>query len=172
MADHYYSSMSSGSVVTHTNWNEMISEIYVPGGISGNMVGTSGNVSTLLTWYNASSENYSIAYASAQLAVYIEDHIASSNAISKFYPSSLGKSLSDFSSNAQAGIINYTAVSSSAISGSWSAPIYRTDKPTASASNEGQIIVASGGTGDKSYVYICLCNDADGYEWIQLAIST
>jgi len=98
--------------------------------------------------------------------------VASSTAIEKFYPSTLGKSLYDFSSNVQAGTLTYNAVSASALSGSWTAPIYRNNKPTATAAYEGQIIVASGGAGVKSWVYMCVCNDADGYEWIQLGVST
>lgn len=64
------------------------------------------------------------------------------------------------------------SLSGANISGSWTAPIYRTNKPLPSVSHEGQIIVASGGAGKKSWVYICLHNDANSYEWIQLGIST
>jgi len=148
----------------------------------------------------------STGMVSGSLAIFIDDYISSSNAVSNFtgssnvnrnyidnvssnaqaaynwtnsvsgqilaYPSSLGKSLYDFSSNVQAGTVTYNAVSSAAISGAWTAPIYRTNKPAAAVAYEGQIIVASGGTDKKSWVFICLHNDANGYEWVQLGLST
>jgi len=46
MADHWYSSMSSGSVITHVNWNEMVDDCWCQGGISGSYVGHSSNTTT------------------------------------------------------------------------------------------------------------------------------
>jgi hypothetical protein len=70
-------------------------------------------------------------------------------------------------------------ISGTALSGAWTAPIYRnTGKPNADVSYEGQIIVTSGAlAGDetgRSYVWICVHNTSavDGYEWIQLGLST
>jgi len=64
-----------------------------------------------------------------------------------------------------------TSVSSSTISGSWYTPLHHT-RPAAAASLEGQMIRASGSSGEKTYIYMCVKNDADGYEWIQLGMST
>jgi len=71
------------------------------------------------------------------------------------------------------GISNSAYISASALSGSWTTPIYRgAGKPAAGVSYEGQIIRTSGASGEKTYVWMCVKNDADGYEWIQLAVST
>jgi len=64
-------------------------------------------------------------------------------------------------------------VSAQVISGSWTTPIHRgAGKPAASVANEGQIIRTSGGTSEKTYVWISVINDAGTYEWLQLAVST
>jgi len=69
--------------------------------------------------------------------------------------------------------LNANIISSQTIYGAWQTPIYRgAGKPGASASYEGQIIRTSGGTGEKTWLWCCVKNSADGYEWIQLGIST
>ena len=70
-------------------------------------------------------------------------------------------------------ILAADGISGSTISGSWNTPIYRgAGKPAASASYEGQIIRTSGASGEGTWVWICVQNSADGYEWLQLAVST
>ena len=70
--------------------------------------------------------------------------------------------------------VNYPDfVSSQAISGSWTTPIYRgAGKPAASVGYEGKIIRTSGASGEGTWVWMCVQNSADGYEWIQLGVST
>jgi len=46
MASTWYSSMSSGSVIHYTNWNNMVDTIWCQGGISGSYVGHSSNTTT------------------------------------------------------------------------------------------------------------------------------
>jgi len=70
------------------------------------------------------------------------------------------------------GIKSLTYLSSQAISGQWKMPIYRTNKPAASASYEGRMILTSGGTGKKSWIWVCVHNDDNNYEWIQIGISS
>lgn len=48
----------------------------------------------------------------------------------------------------------------------------KTSKPTADATNLGRIYIVRSGSGIKSKVYICVLNDANGYEWIQIGVST
>jgi hypothetical protein len=64
-------------------------------------------------------------------------------------------------------------ISGTSLSGSWSTPIYRGEgKPAAGAEYEGQIIRTSGSTGEGTWVWICVINSADSYEWIQLGMSS
>jgi len=85
------------SVTEEANWNQAYDWVN----------GSSQRYEEIL----ASGNEYSSAYASSQSlkihsfhaiisGQYIKDYIASSTAIEQFYPSSLGKALSDFSSNA------------------------------------------------------------------------
>lgn len=65
------------------------------------------------------------------------------------------------------------SISSQNISGAHYTPIVRGGgKPVAGATYEGQIWRTSGGTSDKTYVWICLKNSSDSYEWIQLGLSS
>ncbi|MHA1741819.1 MAG: hypothetical protein ACTSVD_06995, partial [Candidatus Thorarchaeota archaeon] len=50
-------------------------------------------------------------------------------------------------------------------------PVYAS-KPTAGSSYLGMPIIVRSGSGAKSYIYVCVQNSSDGYEWVQLAIST
>ena len=72
------------------------------------------------------------------------------------------------------GIVVNAAISSQGpISGQWITPIYRgAGKPTAGATYEGRIIRTSGSTDQKTYVWMCVKNDANAYEWIKLGVST
>jgi len=110
----------------------------------------SGN--TLWSWYEessnkisnfvASGDEYSRAYASAQVA-----HYDGVNGV-------------------------FGSVSSQGpISGSWITPLYHT-RPAAAESLAGQLIRTSGAAGEKTYIYMCVKNDADAYEWIQMGMST
>lgn len=45
-------------------------------------------------------------------------------------------------------------------------------KPTAGPDWEGEIIRVRSGAGAKTYLYVCVQNSADGWEWVQLAVST
>ena len=47
-----------------------------------------------------------------------------------------------------------------------------TSDPTADATHLGRIIRVRAGAGNKTYVKICVQNNADGYEWIQIGVST
>lgn len=47
-----------------------------------------------------------------------------------------------------------------------------TSKPTPSASYLNKQIVVRAGVGEKSYIFVCVLNDADIYEWIQTGVST
>jgi len=47
-----------------------------------------------------------------------------------------------------------------------------TSDPSADADHLGRIIRVRSGAGNKTYVKICVQNDADGYEWIQIGVST
>jgi len=44
--------------------------------------------------------------------------------------------------------------------------------PSASSGAVGKIYGVRAGAGQKSKLYVCLQNSADGYEWVQVAIST
>jgi hypothetical protein len=91
------------------------------------------------------------------------------NASGEFYPSSLGKSLYDFSSNVQAGTITYTAISSAKISGSWVTPLYPTI-PTASE-HPGELIRLSGATDVPTWVMISVKNASNSWVWMQLGVT-
>jgi len=45
-------------------------------------------------------------------------------------------------------------------------------KPTADSSRIGEIIRVRAGAGAKTYIYVCVQNSADGYEWVQIGVST
>jgi len=92
---------------------------------------------------------------SGALSVGIVDYIASANVISNFVASGV--------------ILN--SISSQSISGSWTTPIH-SNRPIATIGNCGQIIRTSGAADEKTWVWICLKNDANTYEWVQLAMST
>jgi len=47
-----------------------------------------------------------------------------------------------------------------------------TSQPTADATQVGRIIGVRSGAGVATTIYICVQNSADGYEWVQLAVST
>lgn len=47
-----------------------------------------------------------------------------------------------------------------------------TSDPAADAAHLGQIIRVRAAAGNKTYVKMCVQNDADGYEWVQLSVST
>lgn len=47
-----------------------------------------------------------------------------------------------------------------------------TSDPTADAAHLGRIIRVRAGAGAKTYLKCCVQNDANGYEWIQIGIST
>ena len=71
MADHYYLSMASGSVITYTNWNEMMGHIYMS---STGFWGISSEVVPLKNWRTQSGAKYSKAYESGQKAMYSISH--------------------------------------------------------------------------------------------------
>ena len=48
----------------------------------------------------------------------------------------------------------------------------RTSKPTAGPDWEGEIIRVRSGAGAKTYIYTCVQNSADGWEWVQIGVST
>jgi len=59
------------------------------------------------------------------------------------------------------------------ISGQYITPIFRgAGKPAAAAGYEGKIIRTSGASGEGTWVWMCVFNSSDGYEWIQLGVST
>jgi hypothetical protein len=70
------------------------------------------------------------------------------------------------------GIKSLTYLSSQAISGQWRMPIYRTSKPAASVSYEGRMILSSGGADKKTWIWVCVHNDANSYEWVQIGVSS
>jgi len=47
-----------------------------------------------------------------------------------------------------------------------------TAKPTAEEAREGELIRVRAGAGAKTYLYICVQNSADTWEWVQVALST
>lgn len=47
-----------------------------------------------------------------------------------------------------------------------------TSKPTPGSGYLNKVIVVRSGGSAKSYIYVCVLNDANGYEWVQLGIST
>ncbi|GAI20899.1 unnamed protein product, partial [marine sediment metagenome] len=47
-----------------------------------------------------------------------------------------------------------------------------TSLPGASSTYVGQILRKRTGSGAKTYVYICVQNDANSYEWVQIGVST
>lgn len=47
-----------------------------------------------------------------------------------------------------------------------------TSKPTPDASYLRKMIVVRTGSGAKSYIYVCVLNDANGYEWVLIGVST
>ncbi|GAI67501.1 unnamed protein product, partial [marine sediment metagenome] len=47
-----------------------------------------------------------------------------------------------------------------------------TSDPAADAAHLGKVIRVRAAAGNKTYVKICVQNDADGYEWIQIGICT
>jgi len=130
----------------------------------------------------------------------IADTVASSTAISLYYSSSLGAGVSgavdlntthrldntqahtDYLLNSEsdstsgtltaAGFIDsgFGISSSAHISGSWIAPLYPS-KPTPSTI-PGEIIRVSGASGEKTWIYISVKNDADGWELVQLGVSS
>ena len=62
-------------------------------------------------------------------------------------------------------------ISSTAISGAWTTPLYHT-RPAAAIGNCGRIVRVSGASNEKTYVYMSVKNDANTYEWIQMGVST
>lgn len=47
-----------------------------------------------------------------------------------------------------------------------------TVKPTPLSIYLGRQIVVRSGSGAKTYIYICVLNDANNYEWVQIGMST
>ena len=50
--------------------------------------------------------------------------------------------------------------------------VTRTSKPTPGPDWEGEIVRVRSGAGAKTYIYICVQNSADGWEWVQIGVST
>ena len=47
-----------------------------------------------------------------------------------------------------------------------------TTKPPAGPEYEGEIIRVRSGAGAKTYIYTCVQNSANGWEWVQLGVTT
>ncbi len=47
-----------------------------------------------------------------------------------------------------------------------------TSKPSPSSNYKGRVIRVRSGSGTKTYIYICVQNDANAWEWIQIGVST
>lgn len=45
-------------------------------------------------------------------------------------------------------------------------------KPMPSVEHLGRQIIVRPGAGTKSKVYVCVLNSGDGYEWLQIGVST
>jgi len=173
---------SSAKLSDYVASGDEYSSIYASGGIFGEayswMELSGQNYSDTYSWYTesssklgdfaASGDEYSAIYASG--GVYGEAYTWMEDSGAKYtagYES--GQVAAYLSSNVKFAAISSTGV----ISGSWTTPIYRgAGKPTAGVSYEGQIIRTSGGASQKTYVWICVINDAGTYEWIQLGLST
>jgi len=50
-------------------------------------------------------------------------------------------------------------------------PVYDT-QPAAGPFWEGEIIRVRSGAGAKTYIYVCVQNSTDGWDWVQIGVST
>jgi len=154
MATNWYDVMASGDTITYENWNDMVSTIWCHGGISGSYIGHSSNTS--------------IHFPSSNLKNWLDESYAPSGDLNWANLSDI----SDVSTTvADSGsMLLYNGSQWVPISGT---KIYRfSNKPANASDFKGQIIRVSGGTGEKTYVFMSVKNSSDNWEWIQLGVST